>query len=317
LAFDELGPSQMDAQKYTVNATGVVSRTLGLWKRHLLQYIIIVGIVGAGAIAVSFVILFALFGTIGILGTDPVSYLVNTLFFTSLPDLTLIAVSLLFASVVFVINAILGGAAIKYALDDYSAHSVDIRASLSHSYGKILSFISVQLVISLISAILFYPGLLLLTNVMGIIDISDPYNPIFPPGAIEMMMEGFVFLLVGGLITIYFSARLAPTTAIVIDTDLSAIDSLKKSWAITSGNVLHVIGSWFIFGIAIVVLGLLVDAIPYLLSYFNSVFDPYTLVITSILGALLFWSLNYIFSVVLYRDLSSRVKESSLDELMI
>jgi hypothetical protein len=324
LAFDELGPSQMDAQKYAVNATGVVSRTLGLWKRHLVQYIIIVGIFGASTTLISFIILFTLFGTIGTLGTDPVSYIVSNLFFTSLPDSNLIVISLLFACVVFIINAILGGAAIKYALDDYGARGGDIRASLSHSYGKILNFIAVQLVISLISAIVFYPGLLLLSNAMGSIDISDPYNPIIPPGAVEMILEGFVILLVGSLITIYFSARLAPTTAIVIDTDLSAIDSLKKSWAITSGNVLHVIGSWFIFGMAFAVLGFLVEGLVflplytmYLFGYISSAFDSFYPVIGGVFTALLFWTLNYIFSVVLYRDLSSRVKESSLDELMI
>jgi len=319
LAFDELGadPSKQTTQKYTVGATGVVSRTLSLWKQHFVQYTIIVGIIGAATIMVSFIILFTLFGIIGVMGTDPILYLVTILFFTSLPDLTLILVSLLFASVVFVINAILGGAAIKFALDDYSARGADIRTSLSHSYGKILNFIAVQLAISFLVSILLYPGLFLVTNVIGIIDISDPYNPIFPPGSIEMLMAGSVLFLVGGLFMIYISARLAPAPAIVIDTNLSAIDSLKKSWAITSGNVVHVIGSRLVFGIAVIVLGLLATAFAYLLGYVNPVFDSFYLVIESILIALLFWALNYIFPVVLYRDLSSRVKESSLDELMI
>jgi hypothetical protein len=319
LAFDELGPdpSQLATQKYTVSATGVISRTFSLWKQHLVQYIIIVGIIGAGTTALSFVVLFILFETIGILGTDPITYLVSILAFTSLPDMTLIGVSLLFASVVFVVNAILGGAAIKFALDDYSARSGNIRTSLSHSYGKALNFITVQLVISFLGAILLYPGLNLFMNAMALIDITNPYNPIFPPDAIEMVMTGSVLLLVGGLIMIYISPRLAPATAIVIGTNLSAIDSLKKSWAITNGNVLHVIGSWIIFGIAVNVLRLIFDAFMYLLGYVSPMFEPFYLVIESVLFALLFWSLNYIFPVVLYRDLGSRVKESSLDELMI
>jgi membrane-anchored glycerophosphoryl diester phosphodiesterase (GDPDase) len=317
LAFDELGPdqSQLNTQKYTLSATGVVSRTLGLWKRRFVQYIIIVGIIGACTVTGSFIVLFALFGTIGIIGTDPVTYLVSILAFTTLPDLTLIGVTLLFASVVFVVNAILGGAAIKFTLDDYNARNGDIQTSLSHSYGKALNFIAVQLVISFLTAIFLYPGLNLLLNAMTSIDITDPYNPIFPPDAIQMMMVGSTLLMVGVLVMVYISARLAPARAIVIDTNLSAIASLKKSWVLTSGNVMHVIGSWFIFGIAINVLGFLVSAFTYLLGYVG--LYSYSLVIESIIGALLFWALNYIFPVVLYRDLSSRVKESSLDELMI
>jgi membrane-anchored glycerophosphoryl diester phosphodiesterase (GDPDase) len=317
LAFDELGqsPSQKDAQKYTLSATEVVTRTLGLWKRHLIQYIVIVGIIGAGIVAVSFVVLFALFGTIGVLGTDPVTYLVSFLAFPSLPDPTLIGVTMLFASVAFIVNAILGGAATKFALDDYSANNGDIRTSLSHSFSKALNFIAVQLVTSFLTAILLYPGLNILMNAVLSIDLTDPYNPVFPPDAMEMALTGAVLLLAGGLILIYILPRLAPATAIVIDSNLSAIGSLKKSWALTSGNVMHVIGCWFIFGIIVDIFVVLVNVFTYLLRYVN--LESYALVIESIIGALLFWALNYIFSVVLYRDLSSRVKESSLDELLL
>jgi len=312
LAFDDLGmdPSKQSTQDYTVNATGVVSRTISVWIRQIAQYIIIFGIIGAVLNVISFLILFTVFERIGVLGTDPLSYFVNIFAMTSLPDLTLIAVSLLFAIVAFIINAILGGAAIKFALDDYNARNGDIRTSFSHSYRKTFNFIAVQLVISFFSSILLLPGFYLLTNAMMNIDISDPFNPVFPPGSLENMMAGSGLIFIGGVILIYISARFAPTLAVVIDTDLSAIGSLKKSWNLTSGNVWHVIGSWIIFGLVVVVFGAIVGAVGYFLQ-------PYNLVIDSIVTTLLFGALNFIFPVILYRDLSSRVKESSLDELMI
>ncbi len=312
MAFDELGsePSQSSAQYYTVNATGVVSRTFSVWIRQIVQYIIIFGTIGAAIALISFLILFALFGSIGILVIDPIAYLVNLLPLASLPDTTLILVSLLFAIIAFVISAIVGGATIKFALDDYNKRRGDIRTSFSHAFGKVYNFIAVQIVISLFTSLLLIPGLVLLFNAMTVIDISDPFNPIFPPGSIETMMTGALLLSVGSLILIYLSARFTPTLAIVIDTDLSAIDSLKKSWTLTRGNVLHVIGSRILFGIAVAVLGAVVNILSYFLA-------PYSVVIENIVITLLFGALNYIFPVVLYRDLSSRVKESSLDALMI
>ncbi|MFW9960324.1 MAG: glycerophosphoryl diester phosphodiesterase membrane domain-containing protein [Candidatus Thorarchaeota archaeon] len=312
MAFDELGKdsSQQFEQEYTFGATGVVSRTISVWIRQIGQYIIIFGIMTAAMNLISFLILIAIFERIGVLGTDLLSYFVNILTMTSLPDITLIAVSSLFAIVAFVINAILGGAAIKYALDDYNARRGDIRTSFSHSFGKTFKFIAVQLLISLFNAILLLPGTYFFLNAMQLIDISDPFNPIFPPGSLEMMMAGAGLMFVGGIILIYVSARFAVALAAVIDTDLSAFGSLKKSWNLTSGNVWHVIGSWILFGIVVVVLGVIVSSIGYYLK-------PYDVVIPTIVTSLLFGALNFIFTVVLYRDLSSRVKESSLEALMI
>lgn len=312
MAFDDLGmdSSKQSAQDFTVNATGVVSRTISVWIRQIGQYILIFGIIAAAMNLISFLILIAVFQRIGVLGTDPLSYFVNILTLTSLPDFTLIVVSLLFAVVAFVINAILGGAAIKFALDDYNERRGDIRTSFSHSFGKTLNFIVVQLFISLFNAILLVPGFYFLINAMLLIDISDPFNPIFPPGSLEMMMAGAGLMFIGGIILIYVSSRFAVALAAVIDTDLSAFGSLKKSWNLTSGNVWHVIGSWILFGFVIAVLGMIVSALGYYLQ-------PFDVVIPTLATSLLFGVLNFIFPVVLYRDLSSRVKESSLEALMI
>ena len=305
MAFEdglEPEPSQPPTQDFTVSATGLVSRTLSLWTRKIIQYIIIVGVVGAGLAVVSYFMLLTLFGTIGTLGTDPVTYLFNLFTFTTFPDLTLILVSFTFAVVAFVVNAIVGGAAIKFALDDYGERRGEIGTSFSHSFGKTLHIIIVLLVISFLVSIVTTPALFLSSIALEGIDISDPFNPIFPPGAIELMMAAFVLLIVGWIFTVYISARFAPTLAIVIDTDLLAIDSLKKSWELTSGNVLHVLVGQILLIIALLVLQLIVSmALTFVL-----LFNPILIVLEVIIAALLFGSVNYIFAAVLYRDLLSR-----------
>jgi membrane-anchored glycerophosphoryl diester phosphodiesterase (GDPDase) len=312
MAFDELGsdPSKTAAQDYTVSATGLVSRTFGVWTSNIVQYTVIVGIIGALTIVVSVSLLFALFNAIMVVGADPVSYYMGIFEYTTLPSPTIIGVSLLFALIAFIVYTIAGGAAIKFALDDYGTHNGDIRESFSHSFKRIFSLLGVQLVVSLLTSALLLPGFILLTNAVSGIDISDPLNPIFPAGALETMMLSAFLLLIGAIIMIYLSARFAPVLAIVLDTDLSAIGSLMKSWEITGGNVLHVIGGRILFGIAVAILGALVTAFTYPLG-------SYSLVVENIVITLLFSSLTYIFPVVLYRDLSSRTKGSSLEELLL
>jgi membrane-anchored glycerophosphoryl diester phosphodiesterase (GDPDase) len=312
LAFDELGPdaAKSSMQEYTVGATGLVSRTFGVWSRRLIQYIALVGVLGAATGVVSSLVIFVFFGTIMVVGSDPLSYYSSLVQSNSLSSPDVIALSLPLAVIAFVIYAVVGGAAVKFALDDYSSHTGDIRASYSHSFKRLLNFIGVQLVVSAITAVFYLPGMVLLMNSMSGVDISDPFHPIFPPGSIETMMMGAILILISTPILIYLSSRFAPAVAIVIDTDLSAIGSIKKSWEITGGHVLHVIAGWFLFGISVSVLAVLA-------RLFTSFLEPYALVIQNIVVTLLFGALTYIFPVVLYRDLSSRTKESSLEELLL
>lgn len=305
MAFEdglEPEPSQPPTQDFTVSATGIVSRTLSLWIRKIIQYIIIVGIVGAGLAVASYLMVLTLFGAIGTLGTDPITYLLGLFTLQTFPDLTVIIVSLLFAIVAFVINAIVGGAAIKFALDDYGERRGEIGTSFSHSFGKTIHIVIVLLVISFLVSIIITPALYLSGIAMEGIDFTDPLNPDISPGAMELLMGAFVLLIIGGIFYIYFSARFAPTLAIVIDTDLSAIDSLKKSWELTSGNVLHVLVAQILFIITAFVLQLIVSmALTFVL-----LLNPILLVLEVIVSALLFGSLTFIFAAVLYRDLLSR-----------
>jgi len=318
MAFEEdLGydGSQPRDQDYAVSATGLLSRTLSLLKNKIVQYIIIVGIAGAACVTFSFVLLFALFGSIGVISADPFSNFIGNFLFPIAPNLLLAGVTVGFAIFALILNTILGGAAIKFTLDEYGGTTGDIGASFSRSFARLPTIIIVQVLISAMVAIIITPASIMAANALVMVDITDPFNPIFPPGSIEMMMQSMLLILVGGLFIIYIQTRLAPTLAIVIDTDLSAIDSLKKSWELTSGNFMHVFGGYILLGITTTVLALIVSIIT------TMTFLPYdiTLVIDSVITVLLFGALSYIFTVVLYRDLSSRkgASTSTLPEYLL
>jgi len=319
LAFEDgLGndPSQQSEQNYTGSAYDLISRTISLWARKIMQYIIIVGIIGAACVAVSFMLLLSLFDTIGTLGADPLSYLVG-FFFTTMPGVELILLTLGFAIFAFILNAIIYGAAIKFTLDEYRGPGGEVGKSFSHSRGRVLNFIAVQLILSFFIAIVLTPAIQLLDQAMAMIDITDPLNPIFLPGSLELLTIAFSYMIVGGIFLIYINVRLAPVLAVVIDTDLSPIDSLKRAWGLTSGRFFHVFGSYILLNVAVLILGI---AISFGVSAF-SLPNDYSLVIESIISALLISSLSFIFTVVLYRDLSSRTQStavsSSLDDLRV
>lgn len=315
MAFeDELGhdPSQPMGQDYVLSATGIVSRTISLWSRKIVQYIIIVGIISTVCIAVSVVLLFTLYGAVGTLGADPISYLISLIFVPE-SDFTFLALALGFGILAFILNAIINGAAIKFTLDEYGGYGGGVGTSFSFSLGRLLNIIIVQLILSSLVAIILTPAMILTTQAMDLIDITDPFNPIIQPGAFELLMGAMGLLFVGGTFLIYIQVRFAPTLAIVIDTDLSAIDSLKRSWGLTSGNFLHVFGSYILLSLAVIVLGVIVSAA----MAFTLLLESYLLVIESLITALLFGALSYIFTAVLYRDLSSRTDTSTLQDLMI
>ena len=313
MAFeDDLGidASQAGAESYAVSATGLASRTFNQWFHKLGQYIIIVGLVGTALALTSFFILIVFFSSIGTIATNPISYFFNNLLFPPFPATTLIVASMGFAIVAFIVNAIVTGAATKFALDDYGGEkSAEIGSSFSYALGKTGNIIIVQIVQTVLSTGALAPGLALALRALAGIDITDPFNPIIAPGTMELMMGALVLTLVGLIFALYFSIRFAPVYAIVVDTNLSAIDSLKKSWDITGGNMIHVFGGQFLVAFIVAILGAMVSTLLF--------FSPYKYVIEAIVTVLLFSAINMIFSVVLYRDLVARRGESSLDSLMV
>ena len=83
---------------------------------------------------------------------------------------------------------------------------------------------------------------------------------------------------------------------------------MKKSWELTSGNFIHIFVGLLLMGIVNLVLALIVSVG----TGFTFLSYEILVIVDSVVVALLFGALSYIFSVVLYRDLSSKGGETSL-----
>ena len=189
MAFEEeLGhdPSQPIDMDYTLGASGIISKTISLWTRNIVGYLAVTGFIAAACTIVSYVILVLMFNTVGTLGADPISYLISLFFFSE--EFSLLAASLGFAIFAFILNAIINGAAIKFTLDEYGGTGGNVSASFSHSRKRVLNFILVQLILTFIAAIIIIPVSVYSLEAITMIDMSDPLNPIFPPGSMELLM---------------------------------------------------------------------------------------------------------------------------------
>ena len=300
--------SQPIDQEYTLSAYDIITRTLSLLKSKFVQYIVIVGIVGAACIIFSAVIYFAIFGIIGVFASDPINYLISALLLETPTDMVVVGVSLGFGIFAFILTAITGGAAIKFTLDEYGGIKGDIGNSFSHSFSRLLPLIIYQLFTAAMIAVVITPFTFLSLQMVDMIDITDPLNFTFPPGFLEAMMQAMLIFLVGGIILFYISIRLAPTLAVIMDTDLSVIDSLKKSWELTSGNFMHIFGAM----ILIAVVNFIIAFILGMITGITFLSSELLLVVDSTIIIALFGALTYIFGVVLYKDLASRKGASTL-----
>jgi hypothetical protein len=295
-------PAQPPERDYSVSATGLVSRTFKLWFRNILAYVVIVGIVSfIWAIAQSLVSILILgVDFTDYFGSDPTSFLLGIISILTDPFVTptdialFVPVSIVIFILSLLIYAIIAGAAVKYALDDYGTKSADISESFSFATGRAVTLILAQLIIGLITgAIIAVPALLLVLSLFT--------------GYVDLALIGLAAIMVAIVVILYVSIRLAPTIAVVIAEDLSAMDSVKRAWTITSGNFWHIFGGQILLGIAIFVVSLVIGifAISFALAGGYLV----TLIITAI-ASLLLSPLNYVFQAVLYKDLKSRATES-------
>jgi hypothetical protein len=105
------------------------------------------------------------------------------------------------------------------------------------------------------------------------------------------------------VLVIYGSVRLAPTSAIIIAEDLSAYDSLKRAWVLTSGKFWHTFGGIFLL---MMILGPITVALSFLglVTYFG--ISVWATIISASIIQLFLSPIFYVFQCVLYKDLISR-----------
>jgi len=298
-----LEPSAPAEQDFTVSALDLVTRTLKLWVRKLPSYIMIVGLLGVAFSLLTLAVFYALYGLVAFdllayASTNIITTLLN--FATAEPVLAIeiIIIASVLTVVGMVVNAVIVGGGVKFALDDYGSHQADVGASLSFAFSRLSTMIVAQFLLNLIITGAMAPGLFLLFDSLATI---DPYNPSME--AISAMMTGLAVLVVGLIVSLYFAIRLSPTSAVVVAEDLSTIDSIKRAWNLTSGNFLHIFGGQILLGIVMAVIGVVLGWLLFPLALYG---QAVTLYISALISSLLFSAINYVFAAVLYRDLESR-----------
>ncbi|MFX0044977.1 MAG: hypothetical protein ACFE8Z_03950 [Candidatus Hermodarchaeota archaeon] len=301
--IDEQAPPEGD---FVVGSTGLVSRTLSVWGKNILTFIILFGILSAIFTVVRFFVLWMIFGDpnsaqflMGYMGTDPFSFFIGLFSLVQLnliqPDMmdTFVSVSLLLMVVSMIVYAVLIGATIKYSIDDYGRGQAHTGESVSVALGRSGTLIMAQLIVGFISAVLFAPALF--------------YILLFPL-TIATVTTFLVVILATFVLVFYVSIRLAPTAAVVIVEDRSALDSVRRAFDMTSGQFWHVFAGQIILGIVVVILdiivGLFLIGVAVELGWLGGLLPV-------VISGLLFVAIPYVFQAVLYLDLEARSLETS------
>ena len=298
-----LEPAAPPEQDFTVSALDLVTRTFKVWVRKLPSYILIVGLLGVAFSLLQFAVFYALYGTLAFdlllyVSTDIINTLLGLATAEPFVAIEIVIIAIVLTVVGMIVNAVIAGGGIKFALDDYGSRQADVRTSLSFAFSRLSTMIVAQFLLTLIVAGALAPGMYLF---LGAFASIDPLTPSME--ALSAMMMALPFIFIGLVVSLYFSIRLAPTNAVVIAEDLGAIDSLKRAWELTTGNFLHIFGGQILLGIAVGVIALVPGWLLVPLVFYDLALVLYVSVLIS---SLLFIAINYVFAAVLYRDLESR-----------
>ena len=303
MAFDE-GPDFEQAHQggahFRVSWTGLVSRTFSLWGRKLVPYMLIACIPILINVAIQVTVLWIIYGplalaAIGSFGTDSFTILLS--FFTATTDPIYLIVTLPLMFVGIVVSAIVTGAVIKLALDNYGAPEMgDWRESISFAFGRIVKIILVQLVVSFILIACMLPALILMIQGALTLDFM-------------LILYGGLLLYIGLPIGLYLIIRFAPASAVVIAEDHSVIDTLKRAYGLTSGQFWHIFAGTLLLGLVVGIVGGFVG-IATVPAYLLGLTSPLTglLLLAAITGIITIITspITSIFYAVLYRDLVER-----------
>ncbi|MHA1909088.1 MAG: hypothetical protein ACW98Y_17455 [Candidatus Thorarchaeota archaeon] len=303
MAFDE-GPTFEQAPQggahFRVSWTGLVSRTFSLWGRKLVPYMLIASLPIIINVAIQITVLWMIYDVlslalIGSFGTDPFSILLTLFTSTAEPLYLIVTIPLMFVGIV--VSAIVSGAVIKLALDNYGAPEMgDWRESMSFAFGRIVKIILVQLVISFILIACMIPGLIIMIQAAYTFDFM-------------LILYGVVIMYIGIPLALYLITRFAPASAVVIAEDHSVIDTLKRAYALSSGQFWHIFAGTILLGIVVGLIGGIVG-IATAPAYIFALSSPLTglLLLAAITGltTIITSPISSIFYAVLYRDLVER-----------
>ena len=293
-----LEPAAPPEQDFTVSALDLVTRTFKVWVRKLPSYILIVGLLGVAFNLLQLAVFYALYGVLGFdllvyVGADIIMTLLGFATSEIVTGIGFIILAIVLTVVGMVVNAVIAGGGIKFALDDYGSHQADVGTSLSFAFSRLPTMIVAQFLLALIVSGASAPGTYFLFYALFSVDSST----------LIMTLMALPLNWIGLIVSLYFSIRLSPTSAVVVAEDLGAIDSMKKAWKLTTGNFWHIFGGQIPLVIALVVIGVVVGMLLFPLAFYGQALVLY---VSALISSLLFGAISYVFAAVLYKDLESR-----------
>ncbi len=293
-------PVDYAPREYRLSAIGLVSRTLSMYGRRILEYILLIGLLGIMYTLLSYAVLWITFPSqaldlIDLVATDPLSVVLNLLLFAVDPEQSA-AILLILMVAGMIIFAASAGAAIRLTLSDYAdPGSSSVSDGLSYSMSRIAPLIGVQLVVGLISLAIFLPGILFTFGILFLVIVGQQVS-------IELLLVALVAIIGSLIVVVYVNVRLSPALAVCVAENSGAIDSVKRAWGLTGGNFWHIVGARVLLGILI---GMLGAVIAFLLNE-TGVLGEWSSIASSLVAALFFNPIDFVFQAVLYRDLEAR-----------
>ncbi|MCF2136175.1 MAG: hypothetical protein K9W43_02955 [Candidatus Thorarchaeota archaeon] len=288
-------------ERFAISAYDIASRTLTLWLRRILEYIIVAGAILLLYQTISLIVIMVVTGSLPnfISFNGNVLDIVNHL-------LTLVSsVSAYSATVAFFsigglfVSAFVTGATIKFAYSDYGTPgNGTVRESLSFATSRMFKLIGIGLLRALITGAFFVP-LVFVMFAIAAIPMTDPYVwMVQVQQYVSLLLLSIIILFIG----VYVIIRLTPAMAVGTIEDLGVVDSVKRAYRLSGRNFWHILGGMILVWLGVALLNLVIMAIV-------SLFVPnFTLAssIGGLVGVALFSAIDMIFQTVLYRDLVAR-----------
>jgi hypothetical protein len=287
MAIEDASESKINEIQYRAGVMDLLGRTLTLYYHGLTRFIVLFGI---GLMAISFVLsalltyLFLNPELMFFISFDGFGFVLRIPAVTDLIIFNVLAI--IFSTIIW---SIIEAPTTEFALEMYEQHIPTVQSSIDKSRSRIGALLKVRLIILFIELAITIPILSILVLGINLGDVNL---------LITAEMMSFVIVFVIG----YIHVRFLPIAPIVLREDFSARDALQRSFNLSAGQFLHMTGGFF----ALLFFEFM------LFFFFVNVFSIFGYGTIAILFPFYFsylfvGSLRPLFSVVLYKDLLSRM----------
>ncbi len=293
-----------DVSVFAISAFDITVRTMTVWLRRLLEFLVVVGITLGLVQIVGYVTFWIAYGSLNVnaptANGEGFSIIIGIISNILSGSTITYLVPILFSIVALIISPIVTGAGIKLAFDDYGNPG---NGSVGESFGtgieRSVKLIAINLVVGLIVGAFFAPIVIVMLLMMGVLmGSTDPYVII---NELTKLTGPFLASMIIAVFGIYIWIRFMPAMAVGTVEDLGVIDSVKRAYKLTSGNFWHVLGSMILIGLAVAIIQAVISLM--LVGFTDLVTAA---VISDLISVIILSPINIVFQAVLYKDLYAR-----------